>query len=308
MTAIPRIVVPDSLDGERIDRALALITGWSRTDIQDLLKAEKILVGSKLVSKSYRLSTGEEIDVQDQPTSPPPIGPEPVAIDIRYADDDVIVVAKPAGLVVHPGTGNEHGTLVHGLLQEFPEIATVGDTDRPGIVHRLDRDTSGLMVVARSDQGYSSLVTALGDREVTRSYIALVEGFPDARRGVIDAPIGRSTRIRTRMAVRDTGRPARTHYEVEKTWSDPRVALLAVRLESGRTHQIRVHFSAIGHPIVGDTTYGSNPGHHALSERPFLHATGLAFNHPTTGEEMNFSEPLPPDLVAVLQNLGEPDA
>lgn len=304
MSQMEPIIVPESLDQERIDRALALITGWSRTDIQDLLKAEKILVNEKPVNKSYRLTPHDRIDIISSPSLPLPLGPEAVDIEVRYFDKDVIVVAKPAGLVVHPGTGNEHGTLVHGLLREFPEITEVGENGRPGIVHRLDRDTSGLMVVARSDAAYVGLVDALGERKVTRGYVALVEGVPDARRGVIDAPIGRSTRSRTRMAVRDSGRPARTHYEVEKTWSDPYVSLLAVRLESGRTHQIRVHFSAIGHPVVGDNTYGSSEKSSQIIARPFLHAAELSFNHPVSGEPLTFSEPLTSDLIRALEVLG----
>jgi|APGre2960657505_1045072.scaffolds.fasta_scaffold00062_3 23S rRNA pseudouridine1911/1915/1917 synthase len=304
MSQMDPIIVPESLAQERIDRALALITGWSRTDIQDLLKTEKIFVNEKLVNKSYRLTPRDRIDIISSPPLPPPLGPEAVDIEVRYFDEDVIVVAKPAGLVVHPGTGNEHGTLVHGLLQEFPEIAEVGESGRPGIVHRLDRDTSGLMVVARSAAAYVELVDALGERKVTRKYVALVEGVPDARRGVIDAPIGRSTRSRTRMAVRDSGRPARTHYEVEKIWLDPHVSLLAVRLESGRTHQIRVHFSAISHPVVGDGTYGSSEKSSRIISRPFLHAAGLSFNHPVSGEPLNFTEPLTPDLLHALEALG----
>ncbi|GDX30665.1 putative RNA pseudouridine synthase [Actinomycetes bacterium] len=304
MSQIDPIIVPESLAQERIDRALALITGWSRTDIQDLLKAEKIFVNEKLVNKSYRLTPHDRIDIISSPPLPPPLGPEAVDIEVRYFDEDVIVVAKPAGLVVHPGTGNEHGTLVHGLLQEFPEIAEVGESGRPGIVHRLDRDTSGLMVVARSTAAYVELVDALGERKVTRKYVALVEGVPEARRGVIDAPIGRSTRSRTRMAVRDSGRPARTHYEVEKIWLDPHVSLLAVRLESGRTHQIRVHFSAISHPVVGDGTYGSSEKSSRIISRPFLHAAELSFSHPVSGEPLNFTEPLTPDLIRALEALG----
>ena len=177
-------------------------------------------------------------------------------MDVRYEDDDVLVVAKPAGLVVHPGAGHPDGTLVNGLLALDPEIAGTGDPQRPGIVHRLDRDTSGLLVVARSPRAYEALVAALGAHEVSREYLALVWGHLDAPRGVIDAPIGRSVRRPTRMAVREGGRRARTAYEVQAEFTSPEVSLVRASLETGRTHQIRVHLQAIGHPVVGDAAYG----------------------------------------------------
>jgi len=221
---------------------------------------------------------------------------------VRYADADVIVVAKPAGLVVHPGAGHHHGTLVHGLLARYPEIAEVGDRARPGIVHRLDRETSGLMVVARTARAYEALVDALGSREVEREYEALVWGHPDSARGLIDAPIGRSSTRRTRMAVRKEGKDARTSYEVREWFTHPEVALLTCRLETGRTHQIRVHLAAIGHPVVGDRSYGGSRSGLVLG-RPFLHARRLAFAHPVTGERLAFEEPMPADLEAVLADL-----
>ena len=225
-----------------------------------------------------------------------------MAVETRHVDDDVIVVAKPAGLVVHPGAGHAGGTLVNGLLARFPELEQVGDRSRPGIVHRLDRDTSGLMVVARSPLAYDALVDALGRREVDRRYTALVWGRPDAPRGAIDAPIGRSTTRRTRMAVREGGREARTSYEVMREFDDPMVTLLECRLETGRTHQIRVHLAAIGHPVVGDAAYRGARSTLALA-RPFLHAATLAFDHPRLGEPVRFDEPLPDELTAVLAAL-----
>jgi 23S rRNA pseudouridine1911/1915/1917 synthase len=193
---------------------------------------------------------------------------------------------------------------VNGLLALDPGIANVGDPARPGIVHRLDRDTSGLLVVARTPQAHARLVAALSERRVERAYDALVWGVPDARRGVIDAPIGRSVHRRTRMAVRGEGRAARTRYEVVREFSRPKVALLDCRLETGRTHQIRVHLAAIGHPVVGDATYGGARQSLPL-DRPFLHARHLAFDHPVTGERVEVDEPLPPDLQAVLDGLVE---
>ncbi|MDQ1533390.1 MAG: rRNA synthase [Actinomycetota bacterium] len=296
-------VVPDTIAGERVDRAVALLTGWSRADVQSLLESGDVLVEGATVAKSRRLEAGEVVTVLRAPVPEAPPAPESVEIVVRHVDDDVIVAAKPAGLVVHPGAGHEHGTLVSGLLQRFPELEGVGDRFRPGIVHRLDRETSGLLVVARSPRAYDSLVAQLSARTVDRCYHALVWGVPAARRGIVDAPIGRSEARRTRMAVRAEGRPARTAYEVIDAWSTPVVARVECKLETGRTHQIRVHLAAIGHPIVGDGAYrgvrDSLPLH-----RPFLHAGTLAFDHPATGERLRFDEPLPPDLATVLANLG----
>jgi 23S rRNA pseudouridine1911/1915/1917 synthase len=303
---VESVVVPDELGGERVDRAVALLTGWSRADVQDLLVAGAVLVAGAPVAKSRRLEPGEVIELLRAPAPDAPPGPEAIDIDVRYVDDDVIVVAKPAGLVVHPGAGHEHGTLVSGLLERFPELVGVGDRFRPGIVHRLDRETSGLLVVARSPRAYDSLVEQLSSRTVERRYDALVWGVPSARRGIIDAPIGRSQSRRTRMAVSSEGRAARTAYDVGETWQTPLVALVECRLETGRTHQIRVHLAAIGHPVVGDGAYrgirDSVPLH-----RPFLHARVLSFDHPATGERLRFEDPLPPDLTAVLDHLGQPD-
>jgi 23S rRNA pseudouridine1911/1915/1917 synthase len=300
------IVVPEELAGERVDRAVALLTGWSRADVQALLAAGDVLVGGEPTGKSKRLESGDVIELLRAPVPDAPPGPEPVEIVVRYADDDVIVVAKPAGLVVHPGAGHEHGTLVSGLLEQFPELAGVGDRFRPGIVHRLDRETSGLLVVARSPRAYDALVAQLSGRTVDRGYDALVWGVPAARRGIVDAPIGRSQSRRTRMAVRSEGRPARTAYDVMQTWSAPLVARVECRLETGRTHQIRVHLAAIGHPVVGDPAYRGVRDSLPL-RRPFLHARALGFDHPATGERLQFDEPLPPDLTAVLERLGRPD-
>ena len=296
-------MVPESLAGERLDRAVALLTGWSRAEVQHLVVDEAVLVGGQPAAKSHRLVAGEIIELLGAPTSPVLPGPEPVPVDVRYVDEAVVVVAKPAGLVVHPGPGHAHGTLVHGLLERFPEIATVGDPARPGIVHRLDRDTSGLLVVARTAEAYTGLVGALAARNVDRRYLALVAGELASPRGVVDAPIGRSTRQRTRMAVREAGRPARTGYEVRAAWPGAGVSLLECRLETGRTHQIRVHLAAIGHPVVGDGAYGGR----RLDDgpfRPFLHAFALGFAHPVDGRPLAFEDPLPADLLAALDALG----
>jgi 23S rRNA pseudouridine1911/1915/1917 synthase len=225
---------------------------------------------------------------------------------VVHEDAEVIVIDKPAGLVVHPGAGHADGTLVNGLLARFPELAAVGDPARPGIVHRLDAGTSGLLVVARTPPAYASLTAQLGERSVERAYDTLVAGRVENDEGVVDAPIGRSTREPTRMAVRADGRAARTRYLVVSRWTEPQaVSRLECRLETGRTHQIRVHLAAIGHPVVGDVRYGG--GRSALPlDRPFLHAARLRFRHPGTGEPVAFASSLPPDLQAVLDRLGPP--
>ncbi len=299
------VTVPALLAGERVDRAVALLLGLSRREVERLCEAGEVLVDGRPVAKSRRLAEGETLSAPEAaPAGTSPV-PEEMDLPLVHVDADVVVVDKPAGMVVHPGAGHERGTLVNGLLARFPEIAGVGDPSdpsRPGIVHRLDRDTSGLLVVARSPEAYGALVTALAARRVAREYTALVWGQPEPR-GVVDAPIGRSVSRRTRMAVRDDGRPARTRYEVRRLFSRPVVALLDVALESGRTHQIRVHLSAIGHPVVGDRSYGgSRPA--IRMDRPFLHASRLAFAHPTTGEACRYESPLPPELAAVLDPLG----
>lgn len=300
--------LPTALDGERLDRIVSLLTGVSRAEAAALVAGGEVLVdGVPVLAGSRRVRTGQRLTITGAPAPAAGLRPDPdVVFTVVHADDDVIVVDKPAGLVVHPGAGHEHGTLVHGLLARFPEIATVGDPARPGIVHRLDRGTSGLLVVARTPAAYDALVAQLAARAVERVYTALVWGIPDAPRGVIDAPIGRSARDPERMTVTTRGRPARTRYEVVRSFQQPaELALLRCRLETGRTHQIRVHLAAVGHPVVGDARYQGvrDPLAQAL-DRPFLHATRLAFTHPRTGVELRLDSPLPADLVAVLDRCG----
>jgi len=295
--------VPPALAGERIDRAVAMLTGWSRSEVQALVAQGAVLVDGATVAKSRKLEEGEIVELLGEPPPPGlPTADPSVAVVVRYEDDDVVVVAKPAGLVVHPGSGHPDGTLVNGLLARYPELAAVGDPQRPGIVHRLDRDTSGLLVVARSAPAYSALVEALAAHDVEREYLALVWGHLDSPRGVVDAPIGRSIRRPTRMAVREGGRRARTAYEVRAEYVDPVVSLVHCALETGRTHQIRVHLQAIGHPVVGDAAYsGARSG--LTIDRPFLHAAALAFAHPVTGTPVRVEEPLPTELAVVLERL-----
>jgi 23S rRNA pseudouridine1911/1915/1917 synthase len=242
-----------------------------------------------------------EVDPDAFPTTGPPGPDRSVEFTVVHVDDTVIVVDKPPGLVVHPGPGNADGTLVNGLLARYPELAGVGgDPVRPGIVHRLDAGSSGLLVVARTGRAADALVEQFADHSATRVYDAVVWGVPEAAHGVIDAPLGRSRRDPLRMAVVAEGRPARTDYRVVGAFRSPaEVARLECRLETGRTHQIRVHLSSIGHPLVGDPVYGRRRPRLGL-DRPFLHAARLAFTHPETGERVEYESPLAPDLAAWL--------
>ena len=298
--------VPTALAGQRIDRVVAMLTGLSRTDAAALVRAGGVAVdGSVATRGADRLEAGAQlvIDVPHQAGPALPAGDQEVEVPVVFVDDHVIVVDKPADLVVHPGAGHESGTLVGGLLARFPEIANVGDPARPGIVHRLDRGTSGLLAVARSPEAYESLVGQLSNRTVERQYRTLVWGHPESPRGVVDAPIGRSAKHPTKMAVTSTGKAARTRYEVEANFTEPAAtSLLVCRLETGRTHQIRVHLSAIGHAVVGDDRYHGARQSLAVG-RPFLHAERLGFDHPVSGEHLVFDSALPEDLVAVLARI-----
>jgi 23S rRNA pseudouridine1911/1915/1917 synthase len=305
-------IVPPALAGQRLDRVVALVADVSRAEAAALVTTGVVTVDGHAVTKvSERVAEGSSVEVTIDDTVID-TAPEPdpdVDVRVVLADDDVIVVDKQPDLVVHPGAGHATGTLVGGLLARFPEIASVGDPERPGIVHRLDRDTSGLLVVARTQRAYDSLVGQLSARTVERRYQALVSGHPDPHRGLVDAPIGRSPRQPTLMAVRADGKEARTRYQVLETFADPSpVAFVECRLETGRTHQIRVHMRAIEHPIVGDGKYGGGRTR-VVCPRPFLHAAELAFLHPGTGERVAASSPLPDDLRTVLEDLraGAPD-
>jgi 23S rRNA pseudouridine1911/1915/1917 synthase len=298
--------IPGALSGERLDRIVALIAECSRSDAQALLGIGGVWVdGEPQGIGKLRLKEGQVVRV-DPTLLPGPQAPQPdpsVSFTVVHEDEHLIIIDKPAGLVVHPGAGNPDGTLVNGLLARYPELAEVGEAHRPGIVHRLDVGTSGLLAVARTQRAYHELVDALSSRDVGRVYMALVWGHPANHHGVIDAPIGRDHRDPQRMAVVVDGKPARTRYTMLKEFRRPAEAtFIECRLESGRTHQIRVHLSAIGHPVVGDATYGGfRPG--IDSPRPFLHAARLELAHPVTREQLEFDSPLPDDLSAVLAGL-----
>jgi 23S rRNA pseudouridine1911/1915/1917 synthase len=300
--------VPAALAGERLDRVVSLITGRSRRDASALVSDGAVRIDGRAVrGRAHRLVEGDEIAIDvGGPAAPVELAPAPdVVVDEVYADDDVIVIDKPPGLVVHPGAGHLTGTAVQGLLARHPDLAGVGpDPSRPGVVHRIDRDTSGLLVVARSEAAYRSLVGQLAARTVERRYLGLVWGHLAAPAGEIDGPIARSARDPLRMTVSAAGKEARTGYTVDQAFSDPvDVTLVTCRLFTGRTHQIRVHMRSIGHPIVGDHRYD---GYRQSFETPrlFLHAATLGFEHPVTGEWLQFESPLPDDLAAVLARLG----
>jgi 23S rRNA pseudouridine1911/1915/1917 synthase len=279
--------------GARLDAFLAGPLG-SRARAQRLIDDGAVRVDGAVVPKRHRVSAGETVTVE-QPAAPAaaPVA-APAEFAVPYQDEHLLVVDKPAGVVVHPARGHASGTLAQALAG----VAGGGEEGRAGIVHRLDRDTSGLLVVARTPEAHRRLKAALQAREITREYLALVEGRPPARRGTIDAAIGRDRRVRTRMSTdTDDPREAVTHFEIERAL--PATTLLRVRLETGRTHQIRAHLLAIGHPVAGDPEYGT-PGLLGL-ERQFLHAARLAFAHPVTGEAVEVVSPLPADLAAALE-------
>jgi 23S rRNA pseudouridine1911/1915/1917 synthase len=299
--------IPDALAGERVDRVVAMLTSCSRAEAAAMVEAGQVLVAGVVVtSRSAKVRAGDliDMDVPDRALAARLV-PEPgVVVPVVYEDEHLLVIDKPAGLVVHPGAGRSTGTLVHGLLAAHPEVIGVGvDPSRPGIVHRLDKGTSGLLLVARTQPAYEALVAALSARTVHRRYRALVWGHVAAATGLIDAPIGRSAREPTRMTVAVRGKEARTRYEVLATYVEPvEVTQLACTLETGRTHQIRVHLRSIGHPVVGDVRYDGARQSLPMA-RPFLHAEVLDLAHPITGEPLHIESPLPADLDAVLAQL-----
>lgn len=298
--------IPESLSGERIDRALSLLTGRSRSDTSKMVAEGCVLIDGEVArAGSVRVAPGSRVEVTEVRAVAPvrERHREIVPFDVLYSDSDIVVVDKPSGVVTHPGTGHPHGTLADALIRRYPEMADVGEPDRPGIVHRLDRGTSGVMVCARSSVAYDGLVDQLSKRRVRRIYAALARGHPPSPTGTVDAPIGRDRAHRTLMAVSAEGREARTHYSLVETYAYPADAsLLRCRLETGRTHQIRVHLASIGLPLLGDLTYGV-PDPFGIG-RPLLHATRLSFRHPVTGADMGFSAPMPQDFAEALARFG----
>jgi 23S rRNA pseudouridine1911/1915/1917 synthase len=291
-----RLEVGPADAGQRLDALLAGPLG-SRSRAQRLIEDGAVRVDGAPARKRHLVAPGQVVEVDEREEVVPQDVAARVEFAVPYEDEHLLVVDKPAGLVVHPARGHHAGTLAQALGMRTHPPAGGEDDWRAGIVHRLDRDTSGLLVVAKSDAVHAALKAALQRREIEREYLALVEGRPPARTGTIDAPIGRDRRVRTRMSTdTDEPREARTHFELAEALA--RFTLLRVRLETGRTHQIRVHLQAIGHPVAGDPEYGT-AGLLGL-ERQFLHAARLAFDHPVTGERVEIESPLPPDLTAAL--------
>jgi 23S rRNA pseudouridine1911/1915/1917 synthase len=304
-------VVEDAHDGRRLDVHVAALLSISRSAAAQRIDAGEVTVGGRPARRSRVLVTGEVVTIAAPPERTR--GPAPTLPPVRYRDEHLVVLAKPPGLVVHPGAGHEDDTLVDALRAAGVPLAGGADPSRPGIVHRLDRDTSGLLVVASSQEAYDGLVAMLAERTVLRRYLTLVLGSPEDVRGVVDAPIARHPNQRRRFAIVDGGRPARTRYrvigtgEVRTADGTPRaISALVCGLETGRTHQIRVHLDAVGMPVAGDPTYGAERGI-ALAlglERPALHAAHLSFLHPVTGATVSVTEPLPQDLVEAWARAG----
>ena len=303
------LVVPGTLDAIRVDRVIAMLTGISRSDATQLVNQGSVSVDDKVVRKgSVVLEEGQHLVAVLPAPDTGVVEPDAsVRVDVVLDDEDFAVVNKAAGQIVHPGAGQRTGTLVAGLLARYPQLRDLSDEGlsdpfRPGIVHRLDKGTSGVLVVAKTPEALVSLRDQLATRTMGRTYLGLVEGHVPEERGVVDAPIGRSARNPTLMAVRADGRPARTGYEVLVRLDKPHaVTLLRLSLDTGRTHQIRVHMSTIGHPVVNDPRYGHRRDRRLDDERFWLHSRTLAFQHPRTGERVVADAPLPEDLASLVQ-------
>lgn len=309
------LTIDEEAAGARLDSFLASrILEVSRTRIQRAIEDGDILVNERASKSGYRLRRGDRIEI-DLPEPPPvTLVPEPIPINIIYEDDDLIVVDKPAGMVVHPGAGIESGTLANALVYHFNTLSDVAGRIRPGIVHRIDKETSGLLVVAKNDVAHERLSDQFRDRQVFKMYVALVYGRMSESGGEIEARIGRSPHNRTRMSVLrgGAGRAAHTIFEVAQRYSE--FTLLKVQIKTGRTHQIRVHLAHIGHPVAGDSTYGGGRENSIRNTtikremialgRQFLHSAQLGFNHPRTGKPLEFVSPLPPELKNFLALLG----
>jgi 23S rRNA pseudouridine1911/1915/1917 synthase len=300
--------------GLRLDAYLASqINGWSRARLQRLIEAEDVLVNGKPAKPSYKLRENDQLEVELSAPATTSLTPEPIPIDIVFEDETLVVVNKPAGLVVHPAAGLQSGTLANALAYHFQQLPDSGAGVRPGIVHRLDRDTSGLLVVAKTEAALEHLSDQFRDRTVFKSYVALVHGRVSAESGTIDQPLARDLSNRTRMAVVRGGRSALSLFRVRQRFD--RFTLLDVELKTGRTHQIRVHLAWLRHPVVGDETYGGGRdntiqdarlrAHVRNLGRHFLHAEKLAFTHPETGERVEFNSPLPPELTTLLTELAQ---
>ncbi len=300
------LVVDPPAAGQRLDRWLAAqVSDVSRARLQALIADGHVRVEGHARKPSHRLVAGERIDVDIPPAPPEALEPEAIALSVVHEDEHVLVVDKPAGIVVHPGAGNARGTLAAAVLAHAPGTAGVGGPRRPGVVHRLDKDTSGLLVIAKTSLAYDSLTTQLAARTVRRVYLAVAHGRVTAPAAVIDRPISRDPRDRTRMAVRPLGQGRRAVTEIRVLERFREFTYLEARLQTGRTHQIRVHLTSLGHPIAGDEVYGGRRRRAlpVMLEGLALHAAGLAFAHPHTRARMEFGSPLPPRIERLLSHL-----
>ncbi len=293
----------------RLDRYVAgELPDLSRTYLQQLISEGRLLVDGQVRRAAFKITPGQVVTISLPDTEEFDLEPQDIPLDVLYEDDDILVINKPAGMVVHPAPGHPRDTLVNAVLFHAPDISIQGST-RPGIIHRLDKDTSGVMVVAKSNRAQTSLVEQWLGRNVVKHYTALVAGVVQEETATIDAPIGRNPANRQQMKTLRTGREAISHFTVKERFDD--ATLLDVRIDTGRTHQIRVHLAFIGYPVVGDGLYGNKVSARVAEElevnRQFLHATSLTFRLPSTGEERTFTAPLPDDLNVVLQRLAEPD-
>ena len=331
MGDLPLIAVPSDAAGQRLDQFLtAQLDGVSRSRIQLLLDQGDVLIDGARRKASYRLRGGESISITGEP-HPAPLKAiaEDIPLSVVFEDKDLAVIDKPAGMMVHAGSGasvdaRSRGTLVNALLHRFRSLSATGGELRPGIVHRLDKDTSGLIIVAKNDRAHGALAHMFSARKIQKTYIALVQGAVERQKGTISASIGRDPVRRTRMTTRvqENGRTAVSHFEVDRRLETHfgKFTLLRVRIETGRTHQIRVHMASLGHPVVGDTLYGAAGRLTQASARPpfkqseqlrlgrnFLHAAELVFNHPVTGKPLSLAAPLPPELEAFLDRLQDPE-
>lgn len=280
-------------DGKRIDAYVAEKMDISRVNVQRLIEENKLLVNGKNVKPSYKVKLGDEISIEKEEPKEIEIKPENIPIPILYEDNDIIVVNKPKGMVVHPANGNWEGTLVNAIMAICKDsLSGIGGEIRPGIVHRLDKDTSGVIVIAKNDKAHINLSEQIKNHEVEKTYIALVRGIVKANEATIDMPIARSTSDRKKMAVSEKGKKAVTHFKVLKRYSKYNCSLLEVKIETGRTHQIRVHLAQIGYPIIGDSVYSKGSNIWGV-EGQCLHAISLKFHHPVTGKEMFIEAPLP---------------
>jgi len=304
---IRSLSIPDGLNGERVDAALSRLLGLSRNVIVGLIDADEVIKDGKPVSKSFKVSTADQIEI----TMPAAKGEAKLTatpidgLDVVYDDEYVIVINKPVGIAAHPSPGWQGATVVGAIFAAGYQLATSGAAERQGVVHRLDVGTSGLMVVAKNEIAYSSLKDQFRNRTVSKIYHTLAQGHMDPTTGTIDAPIDRHPRVDYRFAVVANGKPSITHYKTLEVF--PAVSLLEIELETGRTHQIRVHFSALHHPLVGDLTYGADPSlaQRLSIARPWLHAKVLAFNHPASGERISFTAEYPADLTRSLGLLAD---